>query len=193
MRKFRCKSSHWSDGQACRDLAGGDEPPERNEKLACQGHYHGLAQTGAATCSSRPIPRGQRAVLLMHQETPSDVDHPTADAGIAGPRKSSLTSLLTALVRCTCEARISRNGLPIPQLSGEDFVNKHVRGLNADANHAAQEADPCRAMMPWLLLEPFSTCPFNLLDLLPHKTQTREVTAHFRQCVRRQGNALGGT
>ena len=193
MRKFRCKSSHWSDGQACRDLAGGDEPPERNEKLACQGHYHGLAQTGAATCSSRPIPRGQRAVLLMHQETPSDVDHPTADAGIAGPRKSSLTSLLTALVRCTCEARISRDGLPIPQLAAEDLVNKHVRGLNANANHAAQEADAFRAMMRRLLLESLSTCPFNLLDLLPQKTQTREITAHLRQCVRRQGNALGGT
>src|SRR5262245_24530358 len=193
MRKFRCKSSHWSDGQACRDLAGGDEPPERNEKLACQGHYHGLAQTGAATCSSRPIPRGQRAVLLMHQEAPSDVDHPPADAGIAGPRKSSLTSLLAALVRCTCEARISRDGLSIPQLTGEDLVDKHVCRLNADANDAAQESDACRALVPWSLLELLNTCFFNLLDLLPHKTQTREITAHLRQCVRRQGNALGGT
>src|SRR5262245_8679941 len=196
-RRQRCGSSAASRHTGRTARPAGISPVVTNLQSAmrslCQGHYHGLAQTGAATCSSRPIPRGQRAVLLMHQETPSDVDHPTADAGIAGPRKSSLTSLLTARVRSTCEARISRNGLPIPQLSGEDFVNKHVRGLNADANHAAQEADPCRAMMPWLLLEPFSTCPFNLLDLLPHKTQTREVTAHFRQCVRRQGNALGGT
>ena len=131
-RRRRCGSSaaspsHWSEGQACRHLAGGDEPPERNEKLPCQGHYHGLAKTGVATCRSRLIPDGQRAVLLMHQETPSDVDHPTADAGIAGPRKSSLTPLLTALVWGTCETRISRYGFSIPQLTGEDLLTPTTR------------------------------------------------------------------
>jgi hypothetical protein len=51
---------------------------------------------------------------------------------------SALTSLLATLVRCTCEARISRDGFAIPQPTGEDLLNKHVRGLSGDANHASQ-------------------------------------------------------
>src|SRR5262245_29709752 len=129
----------------------------------------------------------------MHREAPSDVDHPPADAGIAGPRKSSLTSLLAALVRCTCEARISRDGLSIPQLTGEDLVDKHVCRLNADANDAAQESDARRALVPWSLLDLLYTCFFNPVAPLLNNRRTRDITARLRQCARRHGNALGGT
>src|SRR5262245_17837341 len=134
-RRQRCgssaaKSSRWSEGQACRESPVVTSLQSAMRSFRAKATIMVLRKPAPATCSSRPIPHGERAVLLMHQETPSDVDHATADAGIAGPRKSPLTSLLTALVRCTCEARISREGLPIPQLTAEDLVNRHIRGLN---------------------------------------------------------------
>ena len=55
LQKFR-KSSGRSEGQSHWGFAGGDEPPEGNEKLPRQGHNHGLPQTGPAAGRPRPIP-----------------------------------------------------------------------------------------------------------------------------------------
>ena len=96
-----CKSlsGRRTKAQSSWRLAGGDEAPERNEQLARQRHNHGLARADASIRRARPIPLGQRALLLMQQKAPSELDHPAADPGIAGSGKSSLASLLTALVR----------------------------------------------------------------------------------------------
>ena len=53
-------------GQTCRHLASGRQSPERDQELAGERYDHGLARRAASICGSCPIPRGQRAVPLVH-------------------------------------------------------------------------------------------------------------------------------
>src|SRR5580692_3949376 len=65
-------------------LAGGDKAPERDEQLACQRDNHRLARAGSAVGSAGLVPPGQCALLLKPQKAPGELDHATADPGVAG-------------------------------------------------------------------------------------------------------------
>src|SRR6266853_3617096 len=66
---------------ALRNLAGGDEPPQRNEQLASQRDDHCLSGSAARIGGPRPVPLRQRAVLLEHQKAPRQLQHAAAHAG----------------------------------------------------------------------------------------------------------------
>jgi hypothetical protein len=66
----RC-SRRCTQDDTLRDLAGRHQLPQCNQQLARQRDNHGLAGGAAGIGCPRPIPLGQGAVLLEHQEAPS--------------------------------------------------------------------------------------------------------------------------
>src|SRR5262252_6310418 len=72
-----------AQGDAVQWLANGDKSPERDEQLARQRDDHCFARGATAIGCAGLIPLGQCAVLLKPQKAPRELDHPTADPGIA--------------------------------------------------------------------------------------------------------------
>src|SRR6516225_4774004 len=58
------------------------EPPQRDQKLARQGHDHGLASTARVLgAGSKPLRQG--AVLLEHEKSPRQLDHTSSNPSVA--------------------------------------------------------------------------------------------------------------
>src|SRR3974390_779518 len=73
------------------------EPPQGDQKLARQGHDHGLASTESVLRASS-IPLRQGAVLLVHKEPPRQLDHAAPNSTIAGTGQPFLPAFPAALV-----------------------------------------------------------------------------------------------
>ena len=59
-----------------------NEPPQGNQKLARQGHDHGLAAAaGVLGAGSKPLRQG--AVLLEHEQPPRQLNHASSNPSIA--------------------------------------------------------------------------------------------------------------
>src|SRR5262249_11840519 len=65
-------------------------------------------------------------------------------------------------------------------------MHEHVGGLNADADHPAQQADHGMALFCWLAFQSLDACRFDLLDLLLGEAQAVHVAPQLGQCVRWQ-------
>src|SRR3954465_6210440 len=79
-------------------LAGGHQPPQRDEQLPRQRHDHGLARAAAGVRGPRPVPAGEVTVSLEAQEAPGELEHAAAHAGVAHPRQALLPPPGPALV-----------------------------------------------------------------------------------------------
>src|SRR6516162_8814238 len=63
------RSMYGTQNDAVRQYAIPHEPPQRDQKLARQGHDHGLASTAHVLgAGSKPLRQG--AVLLEHEKSP---------------------------------------------------------------------------------------------------------------------------
>ena len=137
----RCCSGRRTQDDALRHLARRNEMPERDEQLARQRHDHRLARAAASVGRSRREPLGQGAVLLKPEKTPSQLDHATPNARIAGTRKTSLAPAAAALVRRAGKASIAGDRPAIAQVPREELVDQHVGRLDADTAEARSEAN----------------------------------------------------
>ena len=98
-----------TQNDAVRHHALPHEPPQGDQKLARQGHDHGLASAaGVLGAGSEPLCQG--AVLLEQEKSPRQLDHAPPNPRIPGSRQSFLAALLPALVGRASEARITRYG-----------------------------------------------------------------------------------
>src|SRR5258707_2131926 len=77
-----------------RQLAGGSELPQRDQQLAGERHDHRLLRVGAAVLGAFAVPFDQRAVALVDEETPGELDERPADAAVAGLGKPLLAPAL---------------------------------------------------------------------------------------------------
>src|SRR5260370_18447524 len=107
------RSRRWTD-DALRNLAAGDEAPEGDQQFARQRHDHRLARSAASISRSCRKPLGQATVLLEPEKTPSQLDHATPDAGVAGARKTPFASTTAALVGRPGKPGVSADAPPIP-------------------------------------------------------------------------------
>src|SRR5271168_5487708 len=83
------------------------EPPQGDQKLARQGHDHGLASTaGVLGAGSKPLRQG--TVLLEHEKSPRQLDHASPNSSVARTRQPFLPAFCAALVGRTSEASITR-------------------------------------------------------------------------------------
>src|SRR6201981_3202662 len=74
------------------------EPPQGDQKLARQGHDHGLASTaGVRGAASKQLRQG--TVLLEHEKSPRQLDHASLNSSVARTRQPFLPAFCAALVR----------------------------------------------------------------------------------------------
>src|SRR5947199_1880823 len=80
-------------------FASGDKAPERYDEFACQRDDHRLAGAQTAIGSAGLVPLCQCALLLKQQEAPGELDHATADPGVAGSGEALFAPLRAAFIR----------------------------------------------------------------------------------------------
>src|SRR5580698_8392653 len=86
-----------------------NEPPQSDQKLACQGHDHCLASAaGVLGAGSKPL--RQSAVLLEHEQPPRQLNHASSNPSIARTGQPFLPAFPPALVGRAGEAGITRYG-----------------------------------------------------------------------------------
>src|SRR5580704_9215113 len=93
-----------------------NEPPQSDQKLACQGHDHGLASAaGVLGAGSKPL--RQSAVLLEHEQPPRQLNHASSNPSIARTGQPFLPAFPPALVGRAGEAGITRYGPSVAHVS----------------------------------------------------------------------------
>ena len=88
-------------------------------------------------------PLRQRAVLLEHEKSPRQLDHASPNSSIAGTGQPFLPAFCAALVGRASEAGITRYGPSVAHVSRQHLLHRHVRGLDANPDHARQQAHHC--------------------------------------------------
>src|SRR5215472_2041281 len=126
----------------------------------------------------------------MQKMSPGELDHPAAHTSIASFGKPSLASLVAALVWCTCQTRVPRDGPAITQLAREHLLHQHVGAFNADADYPCQQVDHGMASFSRLAFQSLDACRLDLLDLLLDEAQTIHVAPQLGQRVCRYRSTL---
>ena len=85
---------------------------------------------------------------------------------IPGSRQPFLAALLPALVGRASEARITRDGASIAQVSQQHLMHQHVRRLDANAHHTRQQAHHGMRSLAGCVLEAIPACALYLPDLI---------------------------
>ena len=143
---LECCSRRRTQLDTVRHLAGRDEAPQRNQKLARQRHDHCRLACAARPFGSRAVPARQRTVFLEYQEAPRQLDQPTSHPRIAGLGQALLSTFQTAFVGRSREPSVARHVLAIALANklariawsvlarGRDF---EVRKIDEVANQSA--------------------------------------------------------
>src|SRR3974390_1207831 len=137
------------------------ELPQGDQKLARQGHDQGLASTESVLRASWILLR-QGAVLLVHKEPPRQLDHAAPNSTIAGTGQPFLPPLAAALVGVASEAGITGYGPAVAHVSRQHLVYQHVSRLNADSDHAHQQAHHSARSITGRGIEPLPACLLHL-------------------------------
>ena len=75
-----------------RNLSVSRHAPKRYQQLTRERHDHRHSRSPARIGGARPKPADEIAVLLKDQKAPSELDHASPNARVAGPRQASLAS-----------------------------------------------------------------------------------------------------
>ena len=118
---------------AFRDLAGGDQLPQRDQQLAGERHDHGLPGGAAAVLGTLAEPLDQRAVGLVAQKAPGELDQRPPHAGITGLGQPFLAPLAAALVGRAGGAGVSCHRPAIPQMACQGLAHQQFGGAQAQA------------------------------------------------------------
>src|SRR6266550_3498074 len=90
-------------------------------------------------------------------------------------RHAILAALLPALVGRASEARITRYGASIAQVSRQHLVHQHVGRLDANAHHTRQQAHHGMRSLAGFMLEVIQACALDLPDLIAHEPSAFHV------------------
>src|SRR3954447_2412542 len=122
----------------------------------------------------------------MQQKAPSQLNHAAAYPRVARFGKPFLPPPRSAFVRSAGQTSVARYRSAVPQIPRQDLMDEHVSCLNADTDYLGNQKDHGVASGRWLLLQPFKTTRFDLLDLCLDNLQACHVTPQFGQGVRWQ-------
>src|SRR3974377_2041471 len=152
--------------------------------LSRQGHDHELARTARVLgAGSKPLRQG--AVPLKHEESPCQLDHASPNSSVAGTGQPFLPAFCAALVGRAREASITRYGPSVAHVSRQNLLYQHIRGLDANPDHARQQAQHCVWSITRHLLETIQACPLDLADLITDQSTTIHVATQLSHRVGR--------
>src|SRR6266704_5664545 len=150
------------------------ESPQGDQKLARQGHDHGLTSAaGILGAGSKPLRQG--AVLLEHEKSPRQLDHASSNPSVARTGQSFLAALLPALVGRASEAGIPRYGPSVAHVSRQHLLHQHVGRLDANPDHARQQAHHCVWAITGRLLKTLQASTLDLPYLITDKPPAHHV------------------
>ena len=112
-------------------FAEGDELPQGDQQLSGQRDDHRLADASSSVLRSRPVPAGQFAVGLEHQEPPGERDHSVSNARVACSGQPFLAAFYATFLWRSRQASIARQRPAIRYVADYatsclDFFNHEV-------------------------------------------------------------------
>ena len=125
--------------------------------------------------ASRSKPLRQGAVFLEHEKSPGQLDHASAHPSVAGSGQPFLPTFFSALVGRASEPGITRDGPSVAQVARQRFLHQHVRGLDADPDHARQQAHHGVWSVTGRSLQTLQAHLLNLPDLFTGQTTARSI------------------
>ena len=143
---FVLRSLCGTQNDAVRHHALPHEPPQGDQKLARQGHDHGLASAaGVFGAGSKPLRQG--AVLLEYEKSPRQLDHAPSNSRVARTRQPFLPAFSAALVGRAREAGITRYGPSVAHVSRQHLL--HCRPSRCQPRSRAPTNAPLRVVHHW--------------------------------------------
>ena len=113
------------------------------------------------------------------------------NATVAGTGQPFPPALSAALVGRASEAGITGYGPSVAHVSRQHLVYQHVSRLNADPDHARQQAHHSVRSIIRGVIEPLQACLLNLPDLIPDEPSPLHVATQLSQRVRWYWLVLG--
>src|SRR4029077_14275942 len=167
------------------------QAPKGDQKLARQGHDHGLASAaGALGAGSKPLRQG--AVLLEHEKSPRQLDHASSNPSVAGTGQPFLPASSAALVGRAREASITRYGPAVAHASRQYLLHQHVGRLDTDPDYPRQQAHHCVWSITGRLLETLQASVLDLPYLITDEPPAHHVATQLSQGVGRDRLPPGG-
>src|ERR1700676_2319038 len=114
-----------------------------------------------------------------------------ADSSVAGTGQPFLPAFCAALVGRAREASITRQGPSVAHVSRQHLLHQHIRGLDANPDHARQQAQHCVWSIIRRLLETIQACLLDLADLITDQPTTIHVATQLSHRVGRYWLVLG--
>src|SRR5262245_26099563 len=184
------RSMRRPQNDAVRHHAFSHQPPQGNQKLARQGHDHELASTtGVLSAGSKPLCQG--AVLLEHEKSPRQLDHASSNPSVARTGQPFLPAFSATLVGRAREAGITRYGPSVAHVSRQHLLHQHVGGLDANPDHARQQAHHGMRSITGRLLETLQASILDPADLSTDEPPALHIAKQLGQRVGRDRLALG--
>src|SRR5207302_10391362 len=144
---------------------------------------------GILGAGSKPLRQG--AVLLEHEKSPRQLDHASSNPSVARTGQSFLAALLPALVGRASEAGIPRYGPSVAHVSRQHLLHQHVGRLDANPDHARQQAHHCVWAITGRLLKTLQASTRDLPYLITDKPPAHHVATYLSQRVGRDRRVLG--
>ena len=171
-------------------FAEGDELPQGDQQLSGQRDDHRLADASSSVLRSRPVPAGQFAVGLEHQEPPGERDHSVSNARVACSGQPFLAAFYATFLWRSRQASIARQRPAIRYVANEDLARQHIGRVDPQSadrrelpNHGMMSADlDLRDLLLLLLVD--------LINLCSDDGQTLHGALNFGKGVRRDRPAF---
>src|SRR6266699_5715036 len=184
------RSLRRAQNDAVRHHALSHQPPQGNQKLARQGHDHGLASAARVLgAGSKPLHQG--AVLLEHEKSPRQLDHASSNSSVTGTGQPFLPAFSAALVWRASEAGITRYGPSVAHVSRQHLLHQHVGRLDTNPDHARQQAHHCVWSVTGRVLDTLQASMLDLPDLITDQPTALHIATQLSQRVGRYWLVLG--
>src|SRR3954471_18562345 len=128
-------------GSLGRHEAGLHISPDRDQQLTSEGHDGDTLDASGGGADAVAIPARQRALGLMTQPQPGELDKRLARAPVAGLADALLTACAAAGIGTGCQARIGRHVAAVGEVAVEDLQLQHGCELRADAFQPQQRRE----------------------------------------------------
>src|SRR6476469_1150411 len=165
--------------------------PDRDQQLTSEGDDGDTLDAPGGGADAVAIPARQRALGLMTQPQPGELDERLARAPVAGLADALLTARAAAGIGTGCQARIGRQVAAGGEVAVEDLQLQHGCELRADAFQPQQRRELGAALLARLRRARVAH-GLDLGQVPQHELEAVELPTDFRREPARQRAAVPG-